>query len=227
MVQNWTEITIFALQNLWQRFLDFLPNLLGAIVVFGIGWFFAHWIGKLVSTILSRLKFNKFFERTGWKEALEKAEITLNPAEFVGGICKWILVIVFLSVAVEILGFFQFAEFLNKVVSWLPNLVVAVAIFVVAVILADILEKVAKAWVRKMGLKGADFLGEIVKGAIYIFATLSILLQLGVTPTLINTLIIGFVGMIALAFGLAFGLGGKETAAKLIEELRRKISESK
>jgi len=224
MIQDWSTITLLALQNAWQGFLNFIPNLVGALIIFVIGWFIAVGIGKLIAEILVRLRFNKIFERTGWTEALAKAEVKVNPAEFVGAIAKWILIIVFLMIAVEILGFVQFAGLLRSIIGWLPNLIVAIAILVVAVILADILEKVVKASLTKMGIGYALFFGQLIKWAIYIFAALTILLQLGIAPSIINAIVIGFVGMIALAVGLAFGLGGKDAAAKLIEDLKKKIS---
>jgi small-conductance mechanosensitive channel len=135
------------------------------------------------------------------------------------------LVIVFLSIAVEILGLAQFASVLNRLIVWLPNVVIAVVVFVVAVIIADILNRLIRASVNKMGIKYGGFLGAIVRWAIYIFAGLAILLQLGVAPTIIQSIVVGFVGMLALALGLAFGLGGKDAAAKLIEDLKSKISE--
>jgi hypothetical protein len=225
MIQNWSIITLEALQTAWQGFLLFLPKLIGAIIVFIVGWFVSVGIGKLIAEILKRLKLDRFFERTGWKEALEKAELKVTVSEFIGAIFKWILVIVFLLASVEILGLVQFAEFLRRIVWWLPNLIVAVAIFVVATIVAEILEKIIKASVKKMEISYIGFLGTLVKWAIYIFAGLAILLQLGVTPTIINTLIFGLIGTLSLALGLAFGLGGKDAAAKLIEDLKRRISE--
>ncbi|MCP6718522.1 MAG: hypothetical protein KJI70_03230 [Patescibacteria group bacterium] len=225
MVQDWSIITLEALQGAWAGFLMFLPRLIGATVVLIIGWFLAIGLGKLTAEILKQLRFNKFFERAGWREALQKAEVKVNPSEFIGAIAKWILIIVFLLASVEILGFVEFADFLKRVVIWLPNLIVASAIFIVTVILTDILEKIIKASVKKMGVDYAGFLGMTVRWAIYIFAGLAILLQLGVTPTIIDTLIKGFVGMITLAFGLAFGLGGKDAASKLISDVKGKISE--
>jgi len=225
MVQDWSIITLEALQGAWRGFLMFLPRLIGAIVVLIIGWFLAMGLGKLIAEILKQLKFNKIFERAGWREDLKKAELKVNPSEFIGAICKWILIIVFLLASVEILGFVQFADFLKRVVIWLPNLIVASAIFVVTVILTDILEKVIKASVKRLGVDYAGFLGVAIRWSIYIFAGLAILLQLGVTPTIIDTLIKGFVGMIALALGLSFGLGGKEAASKFIADIKQKISE--
>jgi len=225
MVVDWYSITLQALQNTWQGFLNFIPNLIGAIIVFIIGYFIALGIGKIVAEVLTRLKFNKIFERMGWREALEKAELRVDPSEFIGAIFKWILVIVFLLIAVEILGFPQFAVLLNKLVGWLPNLIVAIAILLVAIILADILDKVIRASVQKIGVKYVGVLGGMVRWAIYIFAGLAILVQLGVAQALINSLIMAFFGMIALAFGLSFGLGGKDAASQIIEDLRKKISE--
>ena len=225
MIADWSSITLLALQDAWQGFLTFIPVLLGAIIVFVIGWIISIGVGRVIAEILNRLKFNKLFERTGWSEALTKAELKVTPSNFIGAICKWILVIVFLLASVEILGFVQFADFLKSVIGWLPNLVVAIAIFVVAIIIADILEKIVKAAIKRIEIKYAEFLGIVVRWAVYIFAGLAVLLQLGVTPSIINTLVIGLVGTIALALGLSFGLGGKDAAAKLIEEIRGKISE--
>jgi len=90
---------------------------------------------------------------------------------------------------------------------------------------ADILDKVIRASVQKIGVKYVGALGGMVRWAIYVFAGLAILVQLGVAQSLINVLITAVFGMLALAFGLAFGLGGKDAAAKIIEDLRRKISE--
>jgi len=227
IIQTWAEVTTFALQNLWQGFLSFIPNLIGAIIVFFIGWLIAIGIGKLVAEVLIRLKFNKLFEKAGWQEILEKAELKVNPAEFIGGIVKWIFVIVFLSAAVEILGLKQFAVLLAKVLNYLPNVIVAALIFVVAVIIADIVEKVVKA-----ALGGAKFAytnvgGMIVKWAIWIFAILAILRQLLVVPELIDiffsALVYGVVALMVIATGISFGLGGKEVAAEILRDLRKKL----
>jgi len=225
MLQEWSVVTIQALQSLWRGFLEFVPNLLAAIVVFIIGLFVSCGIERLVVELLNRLQFNKLFGGAKWKESLEKAELKITPAKFVGAICKWVLVIVFLLAAVEILGAVQFTNFLQRVVLWLPNVLVAVAIFVVAVILADFLEKIFKVSVKRLELKHVEIMGAIVRWAVYIFAALAILLQLGVTPTIINSVVIGLIATISLALGLSFGLGGKDIAAELLQDLRKKIKE--
>lgn len=225
MIQNWGEITLNALLRGWEAFLLFVPKLIGALVVFLIGWFFSVGVGKLVTEILRKAKMDRIFEKSGWKEALERAEIKTTFSEFIGAIFKWILVILFLSAAVEILGLIEFANLLNRIITWLPNLIVAVAIFVVAVILTEILEKLIKASAKKMEISYVGVLGQIIKVAIYVFAGLLILNQLGVGKDIVNALVYGIIGTLALSLGLAFGLGGKDAAAKLIEDIKRKIEE--
>lgn len=220
---DWITITYEKLLQFWEGFLDFVPNLIGALIVFIIGWFFAIGIGQVITRILEKLKFNRLFEKAGWKEALEKAEFKVNPAQFIGAIAKWILVIVFLLAAVEILGFVQFADFLKDVIRWLPNLVVAVAIFVVAAIIADFFSKLTVVSLEKVRVGYSRFAGKIVKYAIWTFALLAILYQLGVARALVGTLFTGLIGGLALAFGLAFGLGGKEMASNILKGLKEKM----
>jgi len=223
MAYTWAETTIFALQNLWQVFLAFMPQLLGAIIVFLVGWTFSIGVGKLVTEILNRLKFDKLFRKTGWTEALEKADLKVNASAFIGGIVKWILVVVFLLVAVEILGLVQFAAFVESVLAYLPNVVVAALIFTVTVIVVDIMEKVVRTAVEGIKIGYGQVVSMIVKWSIWTFAILAILYQLGIARPFMETLFQGLVYTMVLSFGLSFGLGGKEVAADILRDLRDKL----
>lgn len=220
---DWVTITFGALENIWIGFLNFLPALIGAIIVLIIGWFVAIGLGKLVSEVLKQLKFNQLFEKGTLKDALEKAQIKVDPSGFIGAIFKWVLFFVFLLAAVEILGLTQFASFLRDVLNFLPNVVVAALIFVVTVIIADIGEKIARASVESVKIEYSHLAGVIVKWSIWIFAILAILTQLRVAPTLIQTLFSGLVALIVIAGGISFGLGGKEIAAEILRDLYRKL----
>jgi len=223
-IQNWFEVTRAALLRLWEGFLDFIPALIGALIVFIIGWFIAGVIGKLVAEILVRAKLNQFFERTGWKTALEKAELRISPSEFIGAIIKWILVIVFLLAAVEILGLVGFADFLRSILAYLPNVVVAVLILVVTVIVVDIIDKILRVAVEGMKVGYGHLVSVIVKCAIWIFAILAILQQLRFEAAvwLFELIKIAFIGIVVMA-ALAFGLGGKDVAAEILRDLREKL----
>ncbi len=223
MVLSWADATIQALQNLWYGFLNFIPLLIGAIVIFVIGWFIALGVGKIVAEILKKLKFNQVFSKAGWERALEKAEIKVDVAGFIGAIVKWILVIVFLLAAVEILGLIEFADFLKNVLAYLPNVIVAVLIFVVTVIVVDIVEKIVRATVESIKVGYGQVVSAIVKWSIWIFALLAILHQLGIARPFMEVLFTGLVAMLVISLGIAFGLGGKEVAAEILHDLRKKL----
>src|SRR3989344_354151 len=193
---DWYIVTIQALQNLWQGVVGF---------------------------VLNRLKFNQLLDRGGWKKAMDRADLRVDTAEFIGGIIKWVLVIVFLTAAVEILGLKQFALFLQNILAYLPNVVVASLIFVVAVIISDIVEKVLRAVVEGAQMGHGNMVGVIVRWSIWIFAITAVLLQLGVAPFLFQTLITGVVAFLVIAGGVAFGLGGKDVAGEMLQDLKSKL----
>jgi len=227
IIQDWSGILSESLGGLLEGFLDFIPKLIGAIIVFVIGWIIAVWVGKFIAEILKRLKFDKIFEKTQWEEALEKAEFKMSMSGFIGSIVKWILAVVFIGSAIKILGLNQFDGFVNGIVGWLPNLVVAAAIFVVAVIMADFAEKLIKAIIGKMNVGHVNLVGAIVKWSIWIFAAFAILAQLavGAAGEIIQILITGFVALIVISGALAFGLGGKDIATDILQKFRNRIKE--
>ncbi|MCX6759239.1 MAG: hypothetical protein NT012_01610 [Candidatus Nealsonbacteria bacterium] len=225
MILDWADVTILAFQNLWQGFLNFIPVLIGAIIVFVIGWFISVGVGKLITEILKKAKFNQIFEKGGWKTALAKAEIKVDASGFIGAIVKWILVIVFLLAAVEILGLPQFADFLKGVLGYLPNVVVASLIFVVTVIVVDIVEKLVRASVEGIKVGYGQVVSAIVRWSIWIFAILAILHQLGIARPFMEILFTGLVAMLVISLGIAFGLGGKDVAAEILQDLKRNLKE--
>jgi len=223
---SWYSVTEVALMGLWQDFIAFIPKLIGAIIVFSIGWLIAVFFGKVIKTVLLKFKLDEVFEKTGWVEALGKARVSVKPSEFLGGIVKWVVAVAFMVAAVDVLEFNGLGTFLGGILDYLPNVIIASLIFVVTVILADIVEKIVVASVEKVKVKHARMAGTITRWAIWFFSISAILLQLDIFPKeLITTILNGFVGVFVLAFGLAFGLGGKEVAADTLRGLKRKFEE--
>jgi hypothetical protein len=226
MTSEWSLIVV---QPLLKDFVSFLANLVLAIIVFIVGYLISVGIGKIITEILKSIRFNKLFEKEGWKKALQRAGIEVNPSEFIGAIFKWVLVIVSLLLAVDIMKLTDFAIFLTNVLNYLPRVIVAVLVFVVAIIIADIVEKIVRATVERLKVGYGYLAASIVKWAIWIFTVFLILDQLLPSNALVKTLytgiIYGIVGAAALAVGLAAGLGGKDTAAKIISDIQRKIGE--
>lgn len=216
-------------QPLLQQLISFVANLVVAIVVFIIGYLISVGVGKLVTEILKSVRFNKLFEKEGWKKALQRANMDVNPSDFIGAIFKWVFVIISLLVAVDILKLTSFAGFLTRVLNYLPNVIVAVLVFVVAVVISDFVEKVVRATVERLRVSYGYIIASVVKWAIWVFTFFLILDQLLPSSLLIKTLytsiVYGIVGALALGIGLAIGLGGKDTAARVIEDMHRKIQE--
>lgn len=220
---NWYEVTAEAFESFWLGFLSFLPSLLGALIVLIIGWFFAIAIGKIVTGLLHKFNFNAFFENEKWKEAIDEAEVRVNPSDFIGSLVKWILVIVVIWMTVDILGLKGIADFMGEVVAYLPNVIVSAIIFVVAVMIADFLSKIVMTTTKKAGFSYSKLTGTIVKGAIWVFAIFAILIELGIAQEMIIAIFYGLVALVALAGGLSFGLGGKDAAAHVIDNVKKNL----
>ena len=226
---TYTEWSLSIIQPFLQQLIAFIANLLLAIVVFLIGYLISVGIGKLITEILKSVRFNKLFEKEGWRKALQRANVDVNPSEFIGAIFKWVFAIVALLIAVDVLKLTSFAGFLTQVLNYLPNVIVAVLVFVVAIIISDIVEKVIRVSVEKMKVGYGFVASSIAKWAIWIFTFFLILDQLLPTSALIKTLyssiVYGVVAALALGIAIAIGLGGKDTAGKVIEDMYRKIEE--
>lgn len=228
MLENLALRTYDSLVELWPGLVGGIINgiitLVFALVILFIGWLVALAVGQLVTRILGAIKFNQYIERAGIKEALDKAELKVDAAAFLGTIFKWIVFVVVLSVVAEILGLVQFAGLLQSILGYLPNVIVAVLIFVVSVIVAEILEKIVRAVVEGVKVGYGSLVGAIIKWSIWIFAILLILDQLRIGSDLIRILFAGIIAMVAVAGGIAFGLGGKDVAAEILRGLKQKIS---
>lgn len=225
VVQTWTDVVTSSLQTLWSGFINFLPRLLGAVVIFLIGWLIAVVLAKLSTQIIHVLRIDQILEKMGLKRSLEKANLKLDSGKFIGELVKWFFIIVFLMASTDILGLPQVTEFLRRVVLYVPHLIVAVLILLAAVLIANFLQKLVKASVEAADLRGANFLGGITKWSILVFAFLAALIQLGIVPALIQTIFTGFIAALAIAAGLAFGLGGKDLASQILGRLKKDISE--
>jgi hypothetical protein len=220
---DWTTVAMRGIEEFWLGFLSFLPQLILAIIILLLGWIIAVGVGRIIQEILKRLQLDKITQMGKWKESFEKAEFDTTPSEFIGAIFKWILIIVFLSIAVETVGLVEFSRFLNKVVAWLPNLLAAVLIFVVTVVIAGFAEKLVKASVHGARVAHSKLAGSIAKWAVWIFGISAIIVQLlPQVGHLVVILLQGVIALIVIAGGLAFGLGGKEVAGDFLKELRDK-----
>lgn len=221
---DWSEIFIVSLQNLWIKTTFFIPELVGALVILIIGLIIASVLGKLAKKLVGYTRIDKLMEKAGIIRGLQNAGIKLNLAVFIGKIVKWFILIATLIAIADILRIPQITEFLKEIIFYIPNVIVAVIILAIGLLLGalvqSMIEKTLKA--SKLTEASGKLLANIAKWAIIIFTAMAALIQLGIAASLIEILFTGLVAMLALAGGLAFGIGGKEKAARFLEEISKK-----
>lgn len=220
IVQSWTDVVVGSLQNLWLGFAAFVPRLIGALVIFILGLVVAAGLGTLIEKVFDAIKLDSFLARLGLAPYFERAGMRLRASRFLGQLVNWFVIIAFLLAASDSLGLFALSSFLKDILAYVPNVIAAVLIMLAAVVLGNVLKRLVSASVMSARLHAAHFLGTLTWWSIVIFGFLTALVQLNVAASIINSMITGFIAMLALAGGLAFGLGGREYASHLIELLR-------
>lgn len=225
IISDWGVQLSSAFTGIGVQVLQFLPQLLLAIIIFIAGWVVGSVLSEVVEKIVKMIKVDAILESAGAKGLLNKAGFNLNTGAFLGGLVKWFIIIVFLVAALDILKLGAVNQFLtNVVLGYIPQVIVATLILVVAAVLADLSQKVLSGGAKALDSKHAGMVGGVARWSIWVVAILAALNQLGIAGGMMQTLFTGLVAMLALAGGLAFGLGGKEAAANYIEKLRDDIS---
>lgn len=223
LIQTWTDVLVGSLQNLWFQVANWLPSLIGALLVFVVGLIVAAGLGSLVERVLRAVKLDSLLRRLGVEEYTKRAGLELNAGHFLGELVYWFMVLAFMLAASDILGFFALSSFLMNVLMYLPNLVIAVLIMLAALVVANLTMHLVRASVMGAKLHAAKFLGSASWWVIMVFGGLAALVQLGIAVSIINTLVTGMIAMMALAGGLAFGLGGKDYAAHLLQKFQNEL----
>jgi len=219
IISSWGDVFTATLKNLWFGVANFVPLLIIAIIIFAIGWVLAALIEKLVESIFRTLKIDAALKGAGMEEVVKRSGYNLNSGLFVGALVKWFVIIAFLMSSLQLLGLNSVNEFLKTIVAFLPNLIVSVLILMVAAILAGAMQKIVVASAKAAHVKSSELLGRIAKWSIWIFAIFAALIQLSsALAGLIQPILTAVFAGAALAVGLAFGLGGKDVAARLIEK---------
>ncbi len=226
VLQTWGSTVTGAFNGIWGGVASFVPSLLAAIVIFIIGWIVASLVGRLIAQLIKGIKLDNALEQAGFGNVVRRAGFELSSGAFIGGLVKWFVIVAFLVASFEVLGLNQVNVFLQSVVLlYLPQVIVAVFILLVAIVIAEALRKVVVGSAKAAGVKSANFLGTVTKWAIWIFAVLAALVQLGIAVGFIQTLFTGVVVALSLAFGLAFGLGGQDAASRYVEKMRSEIAD--
>jgi hypothetical protein len=204
---------------------NFLPNLILAILVVIIGWIVGSILGRFVSQLIKSVRLDEALAKAGVADIVKRGGMNLNTGRFIGTLVEWFFIIVFLMAALNIIGLRDVNMFLSEtVLTYLPKVIIAVLILLLAAVIADVMQKIVVASARSAEFRSAHMLGAITRWVIWIFGLLAALSHLGIADALIQAVFSGIVIAISLGVGLSFGLGGQEAAARFIEKTRQEFT---
>lgn len=216
-VSNWGEALMTSAVAALALFLGAIPKILGFLIILIIGWMIAGALAKALAAVLRSVKFNELAERAGLSGFIRNMGVQTDAAGMLATIVRWFVRLIVLVVAFDALGLPAVSDVLRQLLLWIPNLIVAMVVLVIAGLLAGAASRLVRGATAQAGLGNPDLLGNVARVAVWSFGIIVAVNQIGVATTLVNTLFMGFVGALALALGLAFGIGGRETAATIVQ----------
>jgi hypothetical protein len=225
-IQDTGDALRASLAGALNTFMTAIPRVIGFLLVLLIGWFIASLIAKAVAALLHAVKFNDLARRSGFAEFVHNMGVKTDSAGVIAGVTKWFVRLIVLVVAFDMLGLPAVSQVLQQLLLWLPNLIVALVVLVIGGLAATALSNVVRGATAQAGLSSSETLATVAKVGVWAFAIVVAVNQLGIAAVLINTILIGVVGALALATGLAFGFGGQERAQQVLERMSRKVEQS-
>lgn len=224
-ITGWGEALLASLTDALAMFFSAIPKVLGFAVIIIVGWLIASLIEKTVKTLLRAINFNHLAERSGFAGFVGRLGGHADASQAIALIVKWFVRLMVLVVAFDALGLPAVSDVLRQLLLWLPNLVVALVVLVIGGIAAGALSRIVRAAAYQGGLENPDFLAKVSSIAVWAFTIVVAVSQIGIATALVHTLFMAAAGAIALALGLAFGLGGRETAGEILRDWYRRSKE--
>jgi hypothetical protein len=200
-------------------FLSAMPRLIAFAIVLVVGWLIASLVASGTIALLRAVRFNDLARRSGLAGFVQNMGLRQDASWVIASVVKWFVRLMTLVVAFDTLGLPAVSGVLQRLLLWLPNLIVGLVALVIGGLAANALSRLVRGSAAGAGLSNPDVLAAATRIAVWAFAVVVAVSQLGIATTLINTLLVGVVGAVALAAGLAFGLGGRDRAAQLLSRL--------
>lgn len=224
-VTEWSEALLTSLAAAMVLFFSAIPKVLGFLVIVVAGWFIASLVDRGLAAVLRAIRFNDLARRAGLTDFVAKMGMNTDPAGLIGLLVKWFIRLIALVVAFDALGLPAVSEVLRQLLLWLPNVVVALVVLVIGGLAARALSNLVRGMANEADLTNSNFLAKAASVVVWSFAVVVAVHQLGIATELVTALFIAIVGALALSLGLAFGLGGRETAAELLRDWQAKARE--
>jgi hypothetical protein len=215
-ITDWGTAMMTSMAAAMAMFFSAIPKIIGFAIILIVGWLLASLVEKGVAAILRTVRFNDLAGRSGLADFVSKMGTGTDASGMIGLVVKWFIRLIALVVAFDALGLPAVSDVLRQLLLWLPNVVVALVVLVIGGLAARALSNLIRGAAAEGGLGNPDFLAKLASVMVWAFAIVVAVNQIGIATALVNTLFMAFVGAIALGAGLAFGLGGKDTAAEIV-----------
>jgi hypothetical protein len=217
-VNDWSEAVLTSLAGGMAMFFAAIPKVIAFAVILVVGWFVAGLIARLAAALLRRIRFNEMAAHSGFSSFVENVGVESDAAGFLASIVKWFIRLIVLVVAFDALGLPAVSEVLRQLLLWLPNLAVGLVVLVVGGLLANAAAGLVRGATASAGFAHPDLMANIARAAVWVFAIIIAVNQIGIAQELVNTLFMGAVALIVLALGISFGLGGRDVAARIVQK---------
>jgi small-conductance mechanosensitive channel len=212
--------TLFQpLQNALSSFLSYLPQLIGAIIILVIGYVVAKVLQAVVGRVLQSVGFDGWMEKGGIKQFFDRAQTDYTPATVIGRLVFWFVFIIALTMATDALGIPQVSAVLGQLIAYIPSIIAAILILILAALLANFLSSIVR------GATGSDLLASIARYAIIVYAVFAAITQLGIAVELTAPTFLILLGAVALATAIAFGIGGTDVARDILKKAYNRSDE--
>ena len=221
-MQYQLDIFIASLNQFWLQLIHFVPRLLAVIVILFFGWIIAKLARTAVKRLLLLTQFDKFAQKSGLEAFINHGNFSITLSGIISQVVYWLVILIFVITGANALGLNEVAILLQQLASYLPRIIVAILVVIFGTLLARFVNRLVFAWLYSIKFSNALSVSTSAEYGIQILAIFVALEQLGIGMQLIHSLFVIVFGAFFLALAIAFGLGGKDWAAKVIQDMESK-----
>lgn len=215
-ITSWTDLMFSSFQSFGQKFVDILPNLVGAIIILILGWLIAKLFSAGIHRLLKLSRFDQFSDKIKFSEFLAKSSVTVTPSKLVSKFIYWILILFVIVTASDTMGWSAVSKEISKLIGYLPNLLISIIIFVTGSYIATFIRNLIKGATGSLGISSGKLISSVVFYLIIIVVTLTALEQLGINTYIISSNLLIISGAILLTAAISYGFASKELLSNIL-----------
>ncbi len=212
------EALLQSYQTFFTQLSGFLPKLIGCVLILIFGWIIAKVIRTVSVRLLAVVRLDVLTEKAKIDRFLSEGGVKQSAVEIIGTLLYWLIMLIVIVAAFNSLGLQVASELFNQVILFIPNIIVSIFVLILGLFLANFTGQVVVTYAKNVGVDNADLVGKIAQYAIIIFVVSIALTQMNIGEKILANAILILFGAVCLALALAFGLGGREWASRVIKK---------